>query len=654
MRYAETGVNLEIDLSRGSIEKVQTDPRDTELFLGGQGTAAKILFERCPADVDPFSPDNLLIFSTGLLHATPVPGANRVAVNTYSPQTNLMSHSLMGGFFGPEMKHAGYDKIIISGKASELVYLYIHNDKVEIRDAAHLQGLGCTECGDVLKKELKDDKVQVAAIGLAGENRVYTASIDHGHSSAARGVGVIMGDKKLKAIAVRGTKDINLAKPAELFEKSMEMHQRIAESEGCGDWMAYDEDDSFHHNHFAWGNARTRRKDFWSEELEERWRRLKYDHMDRQSSCYNCPKNCRNVIKYPGQKRFGYKCYGKDTYHMAAFKELDFSYEILGVAQEYGLDSYSTPQVFAFAVELYEDGILTDEDMPDFPKDSGDRFYYLMEKTVRREGIGDILADGVYWAARRIGKGAEKYDHNTTKKFEQLPIKLGKVNPAYFLMIATGEKMSITQIEGSFPQDPLPTMEERQAFVDNWDAVPDQKFKDYFLKWEKRNIMTNQAFCEIVDWNEAMHYIDDSTGLCGFVSSFRGQFGGDIAYHIHNIPEFISLATGIDMDKDRLWECFKRIRTLVRAVNVRRGLRRKDERPPEDHWAVRDEEMEQKLLDDYYEFKGWNKDGIPTKKTLDSLGLEFVSEDLLKRGIITETGDGVAETDSVEEEQTNV
>jgi aldehyde:ferredoxin oxidoreductase len=296
----------------------------------------------------------------------------------------------------------------------------------------------------------------------------------------------------------------------------------------------------------------------------------------------------------------------------------------------------------AFALELYEDGILTDEDMPGLPEDSGDRFFYLMEKIVRREGIGDILADGVYWAARRIGKGAEKYDHNTTKKFEQLPIKLGKVNPAYFLMIATGEKMSITQIEGSFPQDPLRTVEERQAFVDKWEAVPNQKFKDYFINWEKRNVMSSQAFCDIVDWNEAMHYLDDSLGLCGFVSSFRGQFGGDIAYHIHNMPKIISLATGIEMDKDKLWKCFQRIRNLVRANNVRRGLRRKDERPPEDHWAVRDEAMEQNLLSRYYEFKGWNADGVPMKERLDSLDLEFVSADFEERGLWEDSKDSAA------------
>ena len=635
MRYGETGFNLEIDLTRGSIDKVATDPDLAEYYLGGQGSAAKLLWERVAPEADAFSPDNLLIFSAGLLHGTPVPAANRTAVNTISPQTNLMSHSLFGGFFGPELKYAGYDKVVIRGKSPDLVYIYINNDKVEIRDASHLSGKGSTETGDLIKRELNDQKIQVAAIGLAGENRVYMASIDHNHASAARGVGVIMGDKRLKAIAVRGTKDISVARPAELFEMCQNMHKFIGESDGCGDWMAVDEDDSFHHNHFAWGNARKRLKNYWSDELQERWTRLKYDHMDRMTGCYNCPKKCRIVINWPGRPRFAYKCYGKDTYHMAAFQELDFSYDILGIAQEYGVDSYSTPQVMAFALELLEAGILTDRDFPGMPGDTRGRFFYLLEKIVRREGIGDILANGVSQAAAQIGNGAEAFDHNTTKKFEQLPIKLGKVNPAYFLMIATGEKMSITQIEGSFPQDPLPTREAREKFVSKWDAVPDEKFKNYFLNWEKRNEISDEATCDIVDWNEAMHYIDDSIGLCGFVSSFRGQFGGGVAYHMNNIPQIISLTTGIDMDKDKLWKSFKRIRTLVRAVNVKRGLRRKDERPPEDHWAVRDEEFEQKLLDKYYAFKGWNSEGIPTRQTLEQLDMGYVADELEQLGILT-------------------
>src|SRR3990172_38847 len=248
MRYEERGFNVEIDLSRGNIERVETDPRLTELHLGGQGTAAKIQWDRVPPETEPFSPDNLLIFSAALLNGTPVPGANRTIVNTFSPQTNLYSNSLFGGFFGPELKHAGYYKIFIRGKSLGLVYLWINNDKVEIRDAGHLQGKGALETGALIQKELKEPKAQVAAIGPAGENRVYLSTIEHSNSIASRGVGVIMGDKRLKAIAVRGTKDIHIARPAELFEVSQRIHRKMAASTGCGDWMAVDEDDSFHHN----------------------------------------------------------------------------------------------------------------------------------------------------------------------------------------------------------------------------------------------------------------------------------------------------------------------------------------------------------------------------------------------------------------------
>ena len=661
MRNAETGYNLEVDLSRGSIEREETDAGLTRLHLGGQGTAARILWDRVPPDVEPFSPDNLLIFSAGLLDGTPIPGATRTAVNTFSPQTNLVAHSLMGSYFGPEMKFAGYDKIIVRGKSSDLVYLWINNDKVEIRDARHLAGKGTRETADLIRAELGQEKAQVAAIGLAGENRVYAASIDHSDASAARGgSGAVMGDKRLKAIAIRGTKDVYVAKPAELFRLCMDARKAIMATheeteviarergyspqyvhmakhrEHLGDWMAVDEDDSFHHDNFAWGNARKRIPGYWNKELEERWRKVKYDHMDRQTGCFNCPKKCHNVISWPGRQRFSYKCYAKDTFHMAAFQELDFSYDILLVATSYGVDAYSTPQAIAFALELLDAGILTDKDFPGMPADIRGRFFYLLEKIVRREGIGDILADGVYWAARRIGKGAEKYDHNTTKKFEQLPIKLGKSNPAYFLMIATAEKQAITQIEGSFPQDPFPSVEEREKFVREWDTVPNDKFKQYFMEWEKKYNISNQAASEITEWNEIMHYFDDALGVCAFLSSFRGQFGGRAAYHIRNMPQVISLAAGIDLDEAGLWEIGQRNRNLVRALNIRRGMRRKDERPPEDHWAVRDEVAEQKLLSDYYAYRGWNEEGVPTKETLNKLGLDYVAKDLEKRGILSD------------------
>jgi benzoyl-CoA reductase subunit BamB len=213
MRYGENGYNLEIDLSTGNVERVETDPRDTELYLGGLGTNAKILFERVPPEIDPFDPDIPLMFSAGLFGGTPAPGANRTIITAYSPQTLLMGYSMMGGFFAPEMKYAGYDKIILRGKSPSLVYIWINNDKVEIRDASHLKGKGAVETQEIIKKELNEPNCQVAAIGLAGENKVFMASIEQGRSSASRlGLGAVMGDKGVKAIAVRGTKDINLAK----------------------------------------------------------------------------------------------------------------------------------------------------------------------------------------------------------------------------------------------------------------------------------------------------------------------------------------------------------------------------------------------------------------------------------------------------------
>jgi aldehyde:ferredoxin oxidoreductase len=651
MRYAETGVNLEINLSRGSIEKEGTDPRLSELHLGGLGTNAKILWDRVPPEVEPFSPDNLLIFGTGLLTGTLTPSANRTIMGTFSPQTLLMAYSMMGGFWAPELKHAGYDKVIIRGKSPNLVYLWINNDKVEIRDASHLQGKGALETTELIRQELKEPKAQVAAIGLAGENRVYFASIEQGRSSASRlGIGAVMGDKGLKAVAVRGTKDINIARPAELFEFCNDMLKRILERSenpirgvpavlgtlGAPQEMAI-HDEEWHTTSFAWGNARIRRKDFWTEEVAEKWTKTLDNARERLISCYNCPLKCGGVVYYPGVQRYMMKCYSKLTYTMAAMSDLDFGFRIAGRAQEYGVDGFSTPQVMAFALELYEAGILTDQDMAGMPSDNEGRFFWLLDRIVRREGIGDVLANGTYWAARQIGKGAEAYDHNTTKKHEQLPLKLGMLNPIYFLMYCTGEKVNITQIEGQFPQAPFPTREEREEFVKDWIQVPDEKFKQYFLDWELRGehsfpyYPTIEACCEIVDWQETIHYIDDTTGICSGLSAFHLKS----PYHIHNLPTLISLATGIDIDEAGLWKTTKRNRTLIRAINVRRGLRRKDERPPEDHWRTRIPELETKLLDEYYKFKGWNNQGIPTKESLHELGLDYVSEDLERRGILT-------------------
>ena len=660
MRYAETGYNLEIDLTRGNIEKVQSDPKETELYLGGLGTNAKLLWDRVPPETDPFSPDNLLIFSAGMLCGTPAIGCNRTIVSTISPQTLLMAFSMMGGFWAPELKHAGYDKVVLRGKSPDLVYLWINNDKVEIRDASHLQGKGSVETAELIRKELNEPKAQVSAIGLAGENKVYYASIEQGRSSASRGgIGAVMGDKGVKAIAVRGTKDINVAQPERFMELCNEVMEYIQFREenpipgvipilavlGSPQEMAI-HDEKWHTENFMWGNARERRKGFWSDEIEQEWTETLETARTRLISCYNCPLKCGATLSVPGLPTYMMKCFSKLTYTMAAYSNLDFGLRIAQRATEYGLDAYSTPQVMAYALELYENGILTDKELPNLPEGNEDRFYYLLDMIVKREGIGDTLAKGTYWAAKEIGNGADEYAHNTIKKHEQLPLKLSMLNPIYFLMYSTGEKMNITQIEGQFPQAPFPKREQREEFVKDWFQVPDDKFKQYLLDWELRGEYSNPYYptpkmcCDIVDWQERMHYIDDALGICAGLSSFHMK----PPYHIHNFPQFIEAGAGIEMDEESLTKAAKRYRTLVRAINIRRGMRRKDDKPPQDHWKKRFPELEKELIDTYYAYKGWNNDGIPTRETLEELSLDYVSEDFIRRGILKDEEEAAAET----------
>ena len=666
MRYAETGFNLEIDLSRGNIERVATDPEETELYLGGLGTNTKILWDRVPPEVDAFSPDNLLIFAAGLLCGTPATGCNRTIITTISPQTKLMAFSMMGGFWAPELKYAGYDKVILRGKSPDLVYIWIKDDKVEIRDAAHLQGKGAIETAALIQQELKEPKAQVAAIGLAGENRVYFASIEQGRSSASRGgIGAVMGDKGVKAIVVRGTKDVHVARPAEFLalcdevleyikfrnENPVEGVMAILTGLGSPQEMKV-HDEKWHTENFMWGNSRLRRKDFWTEEVAREWAETLDTMRTRLISCYNCPMTCGATISPPGKPTYMMKCFSKLTYTMAAMSNLEFGLGIAQSATEYGVDGYSAPQVMAFALELLEEGILTDKDFPGMPEDNEGRFYYLLDKIVRREGIGDVLANGTYWAAKEIGKGAEEYAHNNIRKQEQLPLKLSMLNPIYFLMYCTGEKNTITQIEGSFPQAPFPKREAREAFVKDWFQVPDDKFKQYFIDWEPRGensipfYPTPQMCCDIVDWQERMHYIDDALGMCAGLSSFPLK----PPYHIHNYPKFISAGAGIDMDEEKLTQAAKRYRTLVRAINIRRGMRRKDDAPPANHWKKRFPELEKELLDTYYRYKGWNNQGIPTRASLKELGLDYVAEDFEKRGIYKDHGDTPSEETATEKE----
>ena len=378
MRYAETGYNLEIDLATGNIERVRTDPDSIQDLLGGLGTCLKIMWDRTTKDTKPFDPENPLIFSTGLLVGTPAFSANRTLVVTLSPVTNLLAYPMGGGFFSAELKFAGYDKVILSNKSDKWVYIWIHNNQVEIRDAEHLLHTGAIEVQEMIRKELNQPNAEVAAIGGAGENCSHLASVEMGRGSASRlGAAAVMGDKKVKAIAVRGTNEVYMADGLSFLTALKDLRAYVKHRNenplptkyimkihtGVGSPQAMKiVDEKWHTTGFAWGNARHRRKNFWSDEVHEEWRKIQYGAIQRFISCFNCPQQCGALIKHENDPPYMAKCFSKLSYLMAAMvDDLSFSWKICSRAFRYGVDSFSTPQVLAFAVELREAGILGPE-----------------------------------------------------------------------------------------------------------------------------------------------------------------------------------------------------------------------------------------------------------------------------------------------------
>ena len=306
MLYGWMGVNLEIDLSNGNIEKTEADRKTYEQYLGGKGTNVRLFWDRVTPDITPFSPDNPIIIGNGVLTGTPIPSANRAVFTYRSPLTNLHQYSALGGLWPTELKHAGYDTVVISGKSSEPVYIWIHDDAIEIRDASHLWGKSTYETKRLVREELQNSNVQVVSIGLAGERKVIGATVEDGiGSSVSRGgIGALMGDKNLKAIAVCGTKDIYVAKPERLNELCEYILGRAGQFRGWTKQLAY-QLNSGNMNVGFFGN------------LNETYDEADYDFQDlvdyaaeecqdliekervREVSCYNCGIRCKNAFRRP-------------------------------------------------------------------------------------------------------------------------------------------------------------------------------------------------------------------------------------------------------------------------------------------------------------------------------------------------------------------
>jgi aldehyde:ferredoxin oxidoreductase len=627
------GINLEIDLSRGNIEKTEVDPKLREVFLGGRGVSSKIFWDRVSPEVPAFSPDNLLIFGAGVLTGTMAPCANRTFVVTKSPQTGLLAYSGIGGFWAPELKHAGYDTIVFSGKSSSPVYLWINDDHVEIRDASHLWGKDIIETQRIIRDELGNSRIQALCIGPAGENRVYASSIEHSHgASASRSTAAVMGDKKIKAVAVRGTKDISVAKPFEFRQLCADLRDNSDAARGFfDDWP--------HNVHLMQGIYANFNEFITIENAQKLHADFIKKYKVRTPACFNCQLRCKVGMSLPDGGFSYLKCQSWFPFMFATkIVDLDFNIKCYHLCEKYGMDSVSTAHLVGFSIDLYDKEILTKSDTQGMHLEWGNQevALSLIRKIAMREGIGDILANGVYEAARSIGRGAEKYAYHV-KKLEMI---LYPPHPYTALCGAVSDKADPTRVESSLPQNYIRRPREfKEEYLKSGHFHYPKEFGEYFLADFDPIGEKYEWHAQFASYDTDRYGLADCSGLCVFGTGFWPYNPIQQIDHV----KLLSFATGIEMDETDAVKIARRVALITRSYNVMSGIRRKDDTLPQKFFQYSpplprrkiDRQFLNKGIDRYYELRGWNKEGIPGREELHRLGMKDVEKELENRGLLT-------------------
>jgi len=608
--YGYSGNFLRVNLTTGEVKKTETPESLAREYLGGRGFVARILWDEVKPGTDPLSPDNRLVMAPGPLSGVFLPGSGKTEFGVKSPATGGYGDSNVGGHLAPEIKYAGYDAVIFEGTAAKPALVVIDDDSVEIRDAARYWGKGCIEAETMLKKDLGED-FQIVTIGPAGENLVKYAVISHdfGRQAGRTGVGAVMGSKNLKAIAVRGTKSLPLADPERVFEKGKQMYDVCFSKPGFKEWTPYgtagvtdwiNEIGSFPTKNF-WTGYFEGHKNINGQALRDRIRIT-------DKACFGCPIPCG---KYSRAKTARGEVYVEgpeyETIGMMGGNLLVGSIEEVAylnyVADELGIDTISGGNVLAFAMECFEKGIITEKDAGrSLPWGDLDAGVFLLEKIARREGIGDLLADGVRPASQKLGKGSEKFAIHV--KGLELSAYEPRYAPAMMLAYMTADVGA----------------HHNRAWAITYDV---QVGRDSLEGKAKRVI-------------ELQHIrpLFDTLGLC------RLQWV-EIGFELSHYAELFPMVTGWDYSWDDLLRVSERIWNLTRAFSIREieGFGRSHDYPPARFYEEpvptgpskgKCFTMEQldDLLDDYYCLRGWDSNGIPTGSKLRELGLGYVAEAL--------------------------
>lgn len=620
-----------VDLTAKKVEIKEIPLELRKKYLGGRGLDAYLLYNMIEPGIDPLGPDNVLLVSAGLLTGTTAPAASRTHIAAKSPLTGVLGSANMGGFFGPELRFAGYDHLIISGKAENLSYLWIDDDNIEIRDAGKLAGIDATETQTMIRDELDDEEIKIMSIGVAGENLVTFANVKTGlkNSGGRTGMGAVMGSKNLKAIAVRGSKPIELKDPKGALKYHKELVDYIHSSkytEIMGRWgtmFIYDVTNST-------GLIRTR--NFQANQFPHS-EELECEEMEKYSegvaACFGCTMHCRHKFQLKKGPRKGKYDEGPEYTTLGAFgteignNKLHEALEGNYLVNIHGLDILEVGGMIAWAMELYEKGLLPEEysDM-DLSWGNMDTVLQLVEDIAYRRGLGDILADGPKKAIERLGKETGRYNIHV-KGMSSLQSD-ERATPALALGLATATRGA-------------DHLRSRPA-IDLY-HLPEKALKDIYgkdgLSSDYRDY-TGKPW--MVTWQERLYGVVDSLGICKFQTVFLSP----------NMPKFeeysklIELVTGLEFTPQELMEIGERIYVMERLFNNREGCTRADDTLPERFFteptpsglkAVRGRVIEkdkfEQMLDEYYELHGWDAEGIPTKETLERLDLQAEPSRLL-------------------------
>lgn len=609
------GQILRVDLTTGKISAEALKENDCKMFLGGSGLATKYLFDEVSKGTDPLGSHNKLIFMTGPLTGTESPSAGRYCVVTKSPLTGLWGEGNSGGSWGVYLKNSGFDGIIFEGISPKPVYLLIDDGKAELRDARHLWGKGVGETYRLIREGLGED-FNVACIGIAGENLVrYAGIFNDVHRPAGRcGVGTVMGSKRLKAVAARGTQEIKIANKDAFSQISKRNYDLVNESllkitlETYGTAMVTDLVN-------VRGGFPTRN-----------WQTGVVPDIDKISGitlestllvdrkhCYACPISCGRVSVV---KSGPYACKGEGPEYetigafgaMCALENLEAVTLAHNLCDDYGLDVVSTGSTIAFAIECYEKGILTKADTDGLEMKFGepDVVIQLIHKIAKREGIGDLLAEGTKRVAAKLDKGAERFAMHV--KGLELPAYDPRAAKICGLAFATANRGG----------DHITAYVEGPAFVDiPFLCVEDSKIEDW--------IVENPAEAKVVKDLEDALTVFDCVGTCKFMG---------MALATEDWVDMIANCVGWEFSVNDFRKAGERVYNLARAFNVRDGLTRADDTLPKrlleeplPEGAAQGHKVEKldQSLDAYYEFRGWDKKtGKPTPEKLKDLNLDYV------------------------------